>query len=324
MNIKDKINSFPKTPGIYLMKDKYKNIIYVGKSKKLQERIKTYFIKSNKRSKKIETMISLIDDIDIINTDTEFDALLLECKYIKQLRPMYNTLLKSHESYSYIKINMNEKYPYTEVINKKDDNSIYFGPYIKFRKLEGIKEILDELYELRHCKKMTKCFRYELNQCLGPCREKISIDDYNYNIQNLISDLSTSNENIINKLKEKMNLEISNLNFEKASIINDKINSIKSILNKQDVISKSIDNRIYFVWIDIDENVKCYLIQSAKIIKSEVIDKTLFNNMDKYKYIDENKIDIKSSEIDKYDMDFINIIYGYIENEKNISGKIII
>ena len=104
MCLKEKIESLPKTPGIYMMKDKYGDIIYVGKSKKLKERVKSYFINSKNHSRKVKRMVNNICDIDFILTDTELDALLLECEMIKKIRPMYNKLMKNHENYSYIKI----------------------------------------------------------------------------------------------------------------------------------------------------------------------------------------------------------------------------
>ena len=132
MDLKEKIESLPKTPGIYMMKDKYGDIIYVGKSKKLKERVKSYFVNSKNHSRKVKRMVNNICDIDFILTDTELDALLLECEMIKKIRPMYNKLMKNHENYSYIKINKNIDYPYLQVVKEIDDNSEYSGP-ISFR-----------------------------------------------------------------------------------------------------------------------------------------------------------------------------------------------
>ena len=109
MNLKEKIDNLPKTPGIYMMKDKYGDVIYVGKSKKLKERVKSYFVNSKNHSRKVKRLVKNIEDLDVILTDTELDALILECEMIKKIRPMYNQLLKNHENYSYIKINKNIK-----------------------------------------------------------------------------------------------------------------------------------------------------------------------------------------------------------------------
>lgn len=179
MNLKEKIDNLPKTPGIYMMKDKYGDVIYVGKSKKLKERVKSYFVNSKNHSRKVKRMVKNIEDLDVILTDTELDALILECEMIKKIRPMYNQLLKNHENYSYIKINKNIKYPYIEVSKEIEDDSLYFGPYTMDKKLDEIVSIISREYKTRTCKIMNKCIKYDLNKCIGPCREIVSKEDYN-------------------------------------------------------------------------------------------------------------------------------------------------
>jgi len=324
MNLKDKINTFPKTPGIYLMKDKHDNIIYVGKSKKLQDRIKSYFVNSKNHSRKVQRMVKGIHDIEIINTDTELDALLLECEYIKKIKPMYNVLMKNHENYSYIKIDTSKDYPYLEVVGEIDDDSVYFGPYSRHAKLEYIKDILNENYKLRKCKNMNKCFNYDLGRCLGPCRDNISNKEYNDKIQRLISDLKGDRSYIFDILNENMKKEINNLNFEKAAIIKEDIDKIKSLLNKQEVINDSLDDKNIIAWIDLDEfNYKVYVINKGKVLVSEIIKKDIFDNIDKERYLDDyirynTNYKIDKTSIDKYDIDFINIVYNYIKYNKDI------
>lgn len=319
MNLKEKINSFPKTPGIYLMKDRDNNIIYVGKSKKLQNRIKSYFTNSKSHSRKIQRMVKGIHDIEIIETDTELDALLLECEYIKKIKPMYNKLMKNHENYSYIKIDTKKEYPYLEVVEEIDDDSIYFGPYTSLKNLEKIKEILNENYKLRRCKKMNKCLNYDLNKCMGPCREKISKDEYERIIKLAISDLKGESNNILSILKENMNKEISSLNFEKASMIKDDIDKIKSLFNRQEVINSSVDKDVKIALNEVDDYAyKVYIIYKGKVLKSEIIDKNKLKMFDKEEYIKENiseniESDDFSDYVDKYDIDFMNIIYNYIK-----------
>ena len=141
MNLKEKIDNLPKTPGIYMMKDKYGDVIYVGKSKKLKERVKSYFVNSKNHSRKVKRMVKNIEDLDVILTDTELDALILECEMIKKIRPMYNQLLKNHENYSYIKINKNIKYPYIEVSKEIEDKSISLDEDINKVLLDVIKNM---------------------------------------------------------------------------------------------------------------------------------------------------------------------------------------
>ncbi|MGL5314796.1 MAG: GIY-YIG nuclease family protein [Peptostreptococcaceae bacterium] len=328
IDIKEKIKSFPKTPGIYLMKDKDGNIIYVGKSKKLQDRVKSYFVNSSSHSRKTQRLVKGIYDIEIITTDTELDALLLECEMIKKIRPMYNKLMKNHENYSYLKIDRNIEYPYLEVVEEVEeveDDCLYFGPYTKLNKLEDIKTIINEGYNLRKCKKMTKCFNYDLKKCIGPCRNIITNEEYNEIIEKLISDLRGEGNNILKILKDNMQEEISKLNFEKASQIKNNLDKINSLLNKQETINNSIKNEVILAWIKLNsDDYKVYVIKRGKLIKSEVMKIDIFNTRDKEDYIkksiakENNEISINKNIIDKYEIDFINIIYSYIKYNEDI------
>ena len=139
MNLKDKIDNMPQCSGIYIMKDAYNNIIYVGKSINLRSRVKSYFRENLNRSRKIERMVKFINDIDYITTDTELDALLLECDYIHNIRPMYNTLMNNYEKYKYIKIDVNSL-NLLDVVDDKDENGIYFGPLSMNKRLFALRE----------------------------------------------------------------------------------------------------------------------------------------------------------------------------------------
>ena len=322
MDLKEKIDNLPKTPGIYMMKDKYGDIIYVGKSKKLKERVKSYFTNSKNHSKKVKRMVKNIEDLDVILTDTELDALLLECEMIKKIRPMYNQLMKNHENYSYIKINKNINYPYIEVSKEIEDDSLYLGPYTMDKKLDEIVNIISREYKIRTCKIMNKCIKYDLNKCVGPCREIISRKDYNIIIDKIINDLNNSNENLINILNKKMQDEISKLNFEKANDINHDISLLKSLSYKQNIINNANENKLILAWINLDnENIKIYIIKGAKLLKSEIIKIENFKLNDLIYKIKENILkdneDIDEEVVDKYYIDFANIVYSYIKNNKD-------
>jgi len=328
MDLKEKIDNLPKTPGIYMMKDKYGDIIYVGKSKKLKERVKSYFTNSKNHSKKVKRMVKNIEDLDVILTDTELDALLLECEMIKKIRPMYNQLMKNHENYSYIKINKNINYPYIEVSKEIEDDSLYLGPYTMDKKLDEIVNIISREYKIRTCKIMNKCIKYDLNKCVGPCREIISRKDYNIIIDKIINDLNNSNENLINILNKKMQDEISKLNFEKANDINHDIALLKSLSYKQNIINNANENKLILAWINLDnENIKIYIIKGAKLLKSEIIKIENFKLNDLIYKIKENILkdneDIDEEVVDKYYIDFANIVYSYIKNNKDINYKYI-
>lgn len=325
LDIKEKIKRFPKTPGIYLMKDKDGNIIYVGKSKKLQDRVKSYFVNSSSHSRKTQRLVKGIYDIEIITTHTELDALLLECEMIKKIRPMYNKLMKNHENYSYLKIDRNIEYSYLEVVEEVEDDCLYFGPYTKLNKLEEIKNIINEAYNLRKCKKMTRCFNYDLKKCIGPCRNIITNEEYNEIIEKLICDLRGDGNNILKILQDNMQEEIRKLNFERASQIKNNLDKLNSFINKQETINNIIKNEVILAWIKLNKyDYKVYVIKRGKLIKSEIMKIDIFNTIDKNNYIKKliseknDEISMDKNIIDKYEIDFINIIYSYIKYNRDI------
>lgn len=325
MKLKEKINQFPKTPGIYMMKDKNGDIIYVGKSKKLRDRIKSYFVNSANHSRKVTRMVKGIYDIEIITTDTELDALLLECEMIKKIRPIYNKLMKNHENYKYIKIHKNLYYPYIEVVKDIDDDNLYFGPYSMKRKVEEIKEILVGFYKIRSCKRLVKCVKYDLNQCIAPCRETITKEEYDKILDKVKDTLMGKNKDILKILENKMQDEILKLNFEKASIINNRRDLLKSFLSKQNIINTMNKKERIFAWIKLRENrYKVYIIEygilkSSKIVETKNFD--LININDLITEMQEKDIKPKEKQnlINKDDIDFINIIYSYIKNNEEIN-----
>lgn len=325
MKLKEKINQFPKQPGIYMMKDKNGDIIYVGKSKKLRDRIKSYFVNSSNHSRKVTRMVKGIYDIEIITTDTELDALLLECEMIKKIRPIYNKLMKNHENYTYIKIHKNLDYPYIEVVKEIDDDNLYFGPYSMERKIEEIKEILVEFYKIRSCKRLVKCVKYDLNQCIGPCRNSITKEEYNKILDTVKDTLVGNNKEILKSLENKMQDEILKLNFEKASIISNKIDLLKSFSSKQNIINTMNKKERILAWIKLDENRhKVYIIEYGMLKNSKIVETRNFDLININDLILElNKKDIEPKEkqdlINKDDIDFINIIYSYIKNHEEIN-----
>lgn len=324
MDIKEKIKDFPQSPGIYMMRDDKGNIIYVGKSKSLRDRIKSYFVNSDNHSRKIKRMVKNISDITITTTDTELDALILECEKIQEIKPMYNTLMKKYENYCYIKINSQKGIYIVDHI--ENDDYIYFGPYTMERKLEEIKNIFIEVYKLPNCQKFTKCIRYDLNKCIGPCRSIENKDLYKDILENIIKILNGKNDEILNILTKQMNDTIQCLNFEEAQRIKKNMDLMNSLFRKQQIITKAVDNKLLIGWIKLNESlVKIYLIGYGKILYSKIIDLNKIN--DKIK--EELTLDIrdrilkekeKTKEIiDKSSIDFINIIYNYIENNKDIN-----
>lgn len=326
MDLKEKVKNLPNTPGVYLMKDIDENIIYVGKSKKLKNRVSQYFTPSYAPSRKITRMINFINDIEIIYTDSELDALLLECELIKKIQPMYNTLMKNDNKYSYIKIDMKEEYPTIEVVHEKDDDSLYFGPYTSAHKLENIAQILLKHFKLRKCiNKLKGCLNYDLGICMGPCRNK-NATQYNKSLKLLIETLKGNDDSIISVLEKEMQICIMNLNFEEAQRYKDDIDSIKSISSKSKSINFIRENYNVLAITNMNEDrKKVYLLKGKEVKFTKILhDKYIKNKKNTQTIIDEIKpyLDFKynkitNTTIEKEELDICTIIYNYLKYSKD-------
>lgn len=322
----DELNELPNSPGIYFMKDEGDFVIYVGKSKNLKNRVKSYFFKGGGHSRKIKRMIKNVSHVDIIRTDTEFDALLLECKYIHEIKPMYNTLLKNYDKYKYLSLNQ-KSHNLIEVKDDIDDDGIYFGPYSFGRKMTAIKDILVKVYKLPICSRPNKCIRYDLGKCIAPCRGNVNETLKYSTIKNIESDLNGKSNFVVRQLKKEMNSQIENLNFEKAAVIKEEIDLFSSIVRKQKNLLNLKRNIVF--WMKMDEfKYKIYYISMFEVKYEKILDtKNLSREtVDKIKreikelILKEGKSDriIKKEEID-----YINIVNEYIKNTED-RGYIIV
>jgi excinuclease ABC subunit C len=247
LDIKEKIKTLPTSPGVYLMKDSLNSVIFVGKSKNLRDRVGSYFVNSKSHSPKVINLVKNLKDFDFILTDTEFEALLLECKLIKEIKPVYNKQMKSPKGYCYIKINMDEKYPDIEVCSDPDnsDEKLNFGPYVNRNTVEkavyGIKE---------HCKilctnssrRVSGCLRYSTNQCIGMCAAGPSEKYYSAIIEKIIKLLNGSNLTILEEMEKEMNTAAENFDFEGAVKYRDYTKSIKHLTNTAKIIGFAEEN----------------------------------------------------------------------------------
>ncbi|MBS6508079.1 MAG: GIY-YIG nuclease family protein [Paraclostridium bifermentans] len=325
MKLKDKVQSLPETPGVYFMKDKDKNIMYVGKSKTLKNRVSQYFLPSYNPSKKITRMIKFIDDIETIETDTELDALVLECKLIKKLQPIYNTLLKNDKKYAYLKISTNEDYPCLECVSDNDCNGLYFGPYTSIQKLENIVQVLNKYFKLRSCKGINKlkgCINNDLGFCMAPCKNK-NEKEYSYSINKLIDTLNGSDKDLVNDFNKEIIESINTLNFEKASQFKENLDCIELILSRSEVINYMKSEKIIITSIDIDDiKKKAYIIKGKDIIYSEVVKKD-FNEENLKDYFKQNfeedyHVEKNKNYIEKTDLDMASTIYNYLKSKSKL------
>ncbi len=241
-SLQNKIKNLPNTPGVYIMRDTLDTVIYVGKARVLKNRVRQYFSNENQLPK-VAAMISKIADFEYIITDTELEALVLECNLIKKYRPHYNILLKDNKQFPYIRIDLSQDFPLVEVVrNVSNDNAKYFGPFIAAHVIRDVLDNIYRLYPLRSCKKdiasairrnERPCLNYEMGRCIGPCTGKVSKEEYMALVQDVISVISGDKISFKNELVRQMNEAAQNLEFEQAASLRDKINLIERIREKQ-------------------------------------------------------------------------------------------
>lgn len=244
-SLKQKANRLPLTPGVYIMKNKSGDIIYIGKAKALKNRVTQYFGIGNQHTEKVRQMVSNVEDFDYILCDSEFEALILENSLIKQNQPKYNILLKDDKGYSYVKITK-EKWPKISAVKLTDKNNEFIGP---FNSGYIVKQTVDEarkIFKLPDCnrdfEKISRpCLNFHIGICSAPCRGKISNEDYMESINSAKEFIKSGDSGALSldSLTDKMNTAAENLNFEEAAKLRDRINAIKKLREKQKVVSIS-------------------------------------------------------------------------------------
>lgn len=236
MNLKDKLNTLPMDPGCYLMRDAKGTIIYVGKAKKLKNRVNQYF--TGAHDYKTTKLVSNIVDFDYIVTRTEKEALILEINLIKQHRPRYNIMFMDDKSYPYIKLTR-ESYPRLKVVRdlKKDKKATYFGPYPDATAAHQMRNLLSDLYPLRKCEVMPKkvCLYYHIGQCLGPCEFDIQPEVYNAMVEEITDALRGNNSVLKQKLLTEMNDAVEKQLYEKAAQYRDYLKFLDYVKDPQNV-----------------------------------------------------------------------------------------
>jgi len=279
-DIQEELRKMPDKPGVYLMKDKKGKIIYVGKAVVLKNRVRQYFQSLSGQSSKVRAMVPLIEEFEYIVTDSELEALILECNLIKKYRPKFNVLLKDDKTYPYIKVTMNEEYPRVIMTRRvQKDGGRYFGPYTNVAAVKETIKILKKLFPMKTCKKVLPrdigkerpCLNYYIYQCLGPCQGNVDKEEYRTVMKDICSFLSGRQDRIIKRLEEQMKTASENMEFEKAARIRDKINSIKHISEKQKVLSTSdVDqDAVAFAKDETDACIQVFFIRGGKLIGRE-------------------------------------------------------
>ncbi|WP_234123046.1 excinuclease ABC subunit UvrC [Clostridium hydrogenum] len=270
----------PDKPGVYLMKNSLGEIIYVGKAKILKNRVRQYFQSSKNHSEKVKAMVKNIAEFEYIVTDSEMEALILECNLIKKYKPRYNILLKDDKHYPFIKVTVNEDFPRVIITRMKvKDGSKYYGPYPNVSAIYETMDLIKKIFPLRTCKmtikegqeKIRPCLNYQIKRCNAPCAGLISKAEYGELIKNVVSLLSGRDSAVINELKSKMAKASEELEFEKAASYRDKIRAAETVMEKQKIISNNFDDED-FINIYSDDNDSCvqiFFIRAGKIVGRE-------------------------------------------------------
>ena len=299
------LKNLPEKPGVYIMKNSLGEVIYVGKAKILKNRVRSYFQNSKNHSEKVKVMVKNISEFEYIVTDSEMEALILECNLIKKYSPRYNIALKDDKFYPFIKITNNDDYPRVFVTRKyAKDGAKYFGPYTNATAVYETINLINKIFPIRTCKLMIKengekvrpCLNYHIKKCVAPCAGYIKKEEYAEMISDIMDILNGKDKTIVNELKSDMEEASKNLEFEIAAKLRDKILAINAIVEKQKIF-KTMEGDEDFINIYQDEKDSCiqvFFSRDGKVTGRE-------------HFIFDNTADDKVGEVLE---DFITSFYG--------------
>jgi DNA polymerase-3 subunit epsilon len=284
--LKDTLGEIPEKPGVYFMYDKYDSLIYIGKSKNLKERVDSYFYHNTGHTQKVFEMVRFVQSIKYDTTGSELSALLLESALIKKHKPVYNTVSKRYRKYPFLKINLTEEYPTLSWdYNITDDGAAYYGPFTNRDHVEIFLDTLNKLFKLRECNnfhfgKNKDCMYSEIHRCLAPCVTNDK-EAYKKEIEHIIQFLNGRMNGILTKFTELMHEKSSNLHFEEAAEIRDKITLIEKFIQKHQYLPYSINDANFLLIIPtMRKSFELFFVKNSKILKSVV-----FNSFDGGKII---------------------------------------
>ena len=279
-DIEEELKKLPASPGVYIMHNEQDDIIYVGKAVILKNRVRQYFQSSRNLSPKIVQMVSQIARFEYIVTDSELEALVLECNLIKEHRPKYNTMLKDDKTYPYIKVTVNEPYPRIIMTRSmKKDKAKYYGPYTSAAAVKDTIELLRKIYKLRNCNrslpkeigKDRPCLYHHIHQCDAPCQNYISKEAYRENAQGVIGFLNGNYEDVAKMLTDKMMAASDAMEFEKAIEYRELLGSVKRIMERQKITSSEMNDKDVLALARAGDEavVQVFFIRGGKLIGRE-------------------------------------------------------
>ena len=276
-DLQDELKKLPDLPGVYIMHDKSDAIIYVGKAVSLRKRVRQYFQPSHNEGIKKKQMVEHIERFEYIITDSELEALVLECNLIKEHTPKYNTMLRDDKSYPYIRVTLGEDFPRVLFSRQmKKDKSRYFGPYTSAGAVKDTIDLINKIYRIRTCNRNLPrdigleraCLNYHIHQCEAPCQGYISKEEYAEKIQGVIEFLNGNYAPVIRDLEAKMNQASMDMEFEKAIEYRELLSSVKQIAQKQKITNTDGEDKdiIALAADDVDAVVQVFFIRSGKLI----------------------------------------------------------
>ena len=279
-DIAEELKKLPRKPGVYLMKDADGHVIYVGKAVSLRSRVRQYFQSSRNQTAKTRSMVPHIQEFEYIVTDSEKEALILECNLIKKYHPYYNILLKDDKTYPYIKVTVQEMFPRIFVTRRLEkDKAKYYGPFTDVLAMRETVETLHKLFPIRKCRKSLPreigrerpCLNHHIGQCIAPCGGQVSQKEYLEYIRDAMDFLEGKHEDILKKMQKEMQAAAEEMEFEKAASLRDKIRSIQSVAQKQKMANMGMENADVIAFVRAYEEclVQVFFIRDGKMTGRE-------------------------------------------------------
>ncbi len=312
--LRKKANALPDLPGVYIMKNSSGSVIYIGKAKKLKNRVSQNFNPQNKHTEKVRKMVENVASFDYLIVATEFEALVLECSLIKQYKPKYNILLKDDKGYSYLKVCNKGWKSISAVLQKDDDDCVYYGPFMSSDYVNSAVKQAADIFMLPHCSKSfpqdikkrgRTCLNYHLKLCSGACAGLISEKENNRNVEDALRFVLGEKNEIIKEFRKIMEEASENLEFEKAAKYRDKIKAIEKVSQKQHVVDMKYKNQDIFGVVSIDNKtcVNVISVRNGTIVNTDnfILDR-----------------------IDESDEDYIQIITNYYSIRTDIPDRVCI
>ena len=279
-NIAEILGKIPKLPGIYIMKDGKGNSLYIGKAKSLNARVRSYFQNSRSLPPRTRIFLKKVKDIKFLTTKNEAEALILESNFIKKHQPRYNVLLKDDKHYPYLRLTTQELYPRLEVVRRvKKDGATYFGPYTMVKEVRETIRLIYKIFPLRQSRDRLDgsalrrpCLNFQMGRCYAPCAGAISPEEYSRLVQEVTLFLKGKNTELINRLEEKMRQASAGLRYEEAAVFRDKIATVKTVVDKQKIISPSLDDQDVIGYCNEggDTMVQVLLVRGGKMLSEKI------------------------------------------------------